>query len=68
MVPVNSASIPASFGCARFEQFRHARQAAGDVAGLCRFLRKTRQHVANRNLLSVENIDDGADLEGDGHQ
>ena len=54
-------------GRAGFEQFGNARQTAGDVTGLGRFLRQTGEHVTDRNLLSVEHGDDRADLEGDGH-
>src|SRR6185437_6451984 len=38
---------------ARFEQIRDARQTAGDVAGLGRFLRDPRDHVADADLGAV---------------
>ena len=57
-----------SLGGTRFEEFRHTRQAAGDVPRLGRFLRQAREHVANGNLLPVEDIDDRAHLERDGHR
>ena len=40
-------------GRARLEQLRHARQAAGDVARLQRFLRNARQHLADGDMLAV---------------
>ena len=64
-VPVTSASMPASFGAARLEQLRHARQAARDVARLRRFLRNPREHFADRHLLAVLHRDDRAELERD---
>ncbi len=39
-------------GTTRLEQFRHARQTAGDVLGLGAFERNTRQHVARSDLLA----------------
>ena len=41
------------FGFARFEEVRDARQTAGDVAGLRRFLRDTRDDVADADLGTV---------------
>ena len=38
---------------ARFEQFDHARQTAGDVLGLGRLARNLREHVARRHHLAV---------------
>ena len=38
---------------ARFEQFHHARQTAGDVLGLGGFARDLGQHVAGVNLFAV---------------
>ena len=38
---------------ARLEQVGHARQTAGDVAGLRRFLRDTRDDVADADLGAV---------------
>ena len=46
---------------AGFEQFRHPRQAAGDVAGLAGFPRNAGQHVAGLNLLPVLNRKHRAD-------
>src|SRR5690606_18371722 len=40
-------------GNARFEQLRHPRQTAGDVAGLGRFARSTGENIAGFDLLSV---------------
>ena len=50
---------------ARLEQLGHARQAAGDVARLRRFLRDPRQHFADGDLLAVLHGDDRAELERD---
>ena len=40
------------FRTARFEQFRHARQTAGDVLGLGDFARRLGQQRAGANLLA----------------
>src|SRR5690606_24276367 len=45
---------------ARLEQIRDARQTAGDVAGLGRLLRDTRDDVADRDLRPVLEADDRA--------
>ena len=48
-------------GPARLEQLGHARQTAGDVAGLAGLARQTRQHVAGMHLQAVLDRHDGAD-------
>jgi DNA-directed RNA polymerase subunit beta' len=53
---------------ARLEQFRHARQAARDVARLRRFLRNAREHLADGHLLGVLHRDDRTELERDVHR
>ncbi len=40
---------------ARFEQFHHARQTAGDVLGARRFLGNLRQHVARSHFVAILN-------------
>src|SRR5574343_390132 len=45
---------------AGFEQVGHARQTAGDVAGLGSFLRHLGDHVADADLLAVVQVDDRA--------
>ena len=45
---------------ARFEQVGHARQTTGDVAGLRRFLRDLRDHVAHADRRAVLQVDDRA--------
>src|SRR5690606_35478021 len=50
------------------EQFGHARQTAGDVAGLGAFLRNPREHLADLHLLTVLHRDQRTDLEGDVHR
>ena len=45
---------------ASFEQVGHSRQTAGDVAGLRRFLRDTRDNVTDRHLRTVFQADDRA--------
>jgi hypothetical protein len=47
-------------GLARLEQVGHARQAAGDVAGLGRFLRDLGDHVADADRRAVLQVDDRA--------
>ncbi|CFW85983.1 Uncharacterised protein [Bordetella pertussis] len=51
-----------------FEQLGHARQTAGDVAGLLRFLRNTRQDLAHGNLLAVAHGDQRTHRERDVHR
>ena len=46
---------------ARLEQLGDARQTAGDVAGLRRFARDARQHVARLDLGAVLHREDGVD-------
>ena len=48
-------------GLARFEQLRHARQTARDVARLGAFRRNTRQHVAGADLRAVFHRENGVD-------
>ena len=49
---------------ARFEQFRHPRQTAGDVTGLGTFGRDTRQHVAGLHFGPVFHRQDGIHGQG----
>ena len=46
---------------ARLEQLRHARQTAGDVAGLGAFGRNTREHVAGFHLGAIFDRQNGVD-------
>src|SRR5690606_29949758 len=46
---------------AGLEQLRHARQTAGDVAGLRRFARDARDHVAGPDRGAVLDAEDGVD-------
>ena len=46
---------------ARFEQFRHARQTARDVAGLGAARRHTREVLARRHFIAVGDRENGAD-------
>src|SRR6266699_7271731 len=57
---------PCILGRARLEELRHARQTAGDVAGLGGLLRNAREHLAHLHLLAVPHGDARADLERDG--
>src|SRR5258706_2094859 len=52
-IAVGFRQPPAVLGLARVEEFRDARQTAGDVAGLGAFRRNTRQHVARFDLGAV---------------
>src|SRR5690606_1114437 len=54
-------------GRTRFEQLGHAWQTAGNIAGLLRFLRNTRQNVAHIDLLTVAHGDQGTDRERNAH-
>ncbi len=51
-----------------FEQLGHARQTAGNVAGLLAFDRDTGQHLAGAHVLTVAHLDQRADLEADRHR
>src|SRR5438034_1476000 len=57
---------PRILGRARLEELGHARQTAGDVAGLGGLLRNAREHLAHLHLLAVPDRDERADLERDG--
>src|SRR5690606_307532 len=48
-----------------FEQFGHTRQTPGNVAGLLRFLRNTRQDLTHLHVLTIANGDQCADRERD---
>src|SRR5690606_31691825 len=54
-------------GRAGLEQFGHAGQTAGNVAGLLGLLRNTGKNLADRNLLPVAHGDQGADRERNVH-
>ena len=51
-----------------FEEFRHTRQTAGNVAGLLAFDRDTGEHFTRQQFLAVADLDQRADLEADGHR
>jgi hypothetical protein len=51
-----------------FEQLGHARQTAGDVAGLLAFDRDARQHFAGTQVLAVAHLDQRAHREADRHR
>ncbi|MDT4833663.1 hypothetical protein FQZ97_672800 [compost metagenome] len=51
-----------------FEQLGHTRQTAGNVAGLLRFLRNTRQDFTHSDLLAVAHGDQRANRERDVHR
>jgi hypothetical protein len=48
-------------GRTRFEQLGHARQTAGNVAGLLTFDRDTGQHFAGAHVLAVAHLDQSTD-------
>src|SRR5690554_32319 len=50
-----------------FEELGHARQTPGNVAGLLRFLRNTRQDLTHLHVLAVAHGDQGANGERDVH-
>ncbi len=54
-------------GRAGLEQLGHARQTAGDVAGLLAFHRDAREHFARAYVLAVAHLDQRAHGEADGH-
>ena len=67
LVSLPKLTMPEHFGqdrrllrLARLEQVGHARQTAGDVAGLRRFLRDTRDDVADADFGAVLQDDDRA--------
>jgi hypothetical protein len=66
--PVTSASMPASFG----ERASKSSATRGRPPVMSRvferFLRDTRQHLADADLLAVLHGDERADLEGDVHR
>src|SRR5690606_22932282 len=51
-----------------FEQFGHSRQTPGNVAGLLRFLRNTRQNFTHLHILTIANGDQCANREGNVHR
>jgi len=55
-VPVDFGQHALVLGRAGFEQLGHARQTAGDVAGLLAFDRDTRQHFARAHVLAVAHL------------
>ena len=59
-VPDASARMRRLLGLARLEQVGNPRQTAGDVAGLGRLLRNTRDDVADVHLSAIRQVDDGA--------
>src|SRR5690606_5466688 len=55
-------------GGTRFEQFGHTRQTPGNIAGLLRFWRNTRQNLTHLHVLTVTNGNQRTHREGNVHR